>query len=104
MDRTRAELSLSRPVSRSDSQAADGFGAACMEHSIEDRYPDSRFGLLAAEASCSQTRTDDGLVSAHRDFNESSLSIVNPIRATTPTGSDSPILQSSCPHDGANHE
>jgi hypothetical protein len=51
MDRTRAELSLSRPVSRSDSQAADGFGAACMEHSIEDGYADGRFGLLAIEIS-----------------------------------------------------
>jgi hypothetical protein len=26
-----------------------------MEHSIEDGYADGRFGLLAAEASCSQT-------------------------------------------------
>jgi hypothetical protein len=51
MDRTRAEVPLSQPVLRGDFQTADGVGAACMEHSIEDGYADGRFGLLAIEIS-----------------------------------------------------
>jgi hypothetical protein len=77
MDRTRAEVSLSQPVLCGDFQTANGVGAACMEHSMEDGYADARFNLLAREASCSQARTDDGLVTAHRGFNQSPLSVVS---------------------------
>jgi hypothetical protein len=78
MDRARAELPTLFPASlRGDVKTADRVWAARVEHSIEDGHADSRFGLLAREAPRSQAGTDDGLVSAHRGFNQSALAVVS---------------------------
>ena len=58
MDRDSAEFSHDPDGLRSNVEPADRVGAACVEHSIEDGNADSRFDLLAREASCSQARTD----------------------------------------------
>src|ERR1019366_220934 len=63
-------------VLSSDVKTSDGVRAACIQHSIEDGHSDSRFSLLAREAPRSQAWTDDGLVSAHRGFNQSALAVV----------------------------
>src|ERR1035437_7538122 len=76
MDRAKVEHSLLPAGLRSDVKTADGDLAARVQHSVEDGHSDNRFGLLAREASRSQARTDDGLVSAHRGFNQSALSVV----------------------------
>ena len=76
MDRVSAEFSHDPDGLRSNVEPADRVGAACVEHSIEDGNADSRFDLLAREASCSQARTDDGFVSARRGFNQSALAVV----------------------------
>jgi hypothetical protein len=78
MDRARAELPTLFPASlRGDVKTADRVWAACIQHSIEDGHSDSRFSLLAREAPRSQAVTDDGLVSAHRGFNQSALAVVS---------------------------
>src|ERR1019366_4146443 len=61
--------------------------AACVEHAVEDGHADGRFGLLAREASRSQARTDDGLVSAHRGFNQSALAVVGLLLPAQPSSS-----------------
>jgi hypothetical protein len=72
---------------RGDIKTANRVWAARVEHSIEDGHADSRLGLLAREASRSQARTDDGLVSAHRGFNQSALSVVGLFLPAQPSSS-----------------
>ena len=72
---------------RGDVKTADRVRAARVKHSSEDGHADSRLGLLAREASRSQARTDDGLVSAHRGFNQSALSVVGLLLPAQPSSS-----------------
>jgi len=70
MDRVSAEFPQTAGDLRCDVETADGIWASRVQHAVEDGHTDSRFGLLTVEASRSQARTDDGLVSAHRGFNQ----------------------------------
>jgi hypothetical protein len=102
MDRTRAAASPSRPVLSGDFQTEDGVGTTGMEHSIENGHPNSRFSLLAREASCSQARSKGGIVSAHRGFNLSSSSIIGlflPAQSSSPRSAAKPDemqVEASC--------
>src|ERR1035437_4683941 len=84
MDRATIELCLSRAILRSDVKTADRVRASRVQHAVENSHADSRFGLLAGEASRSQARTDDGFVSTHRGFNQSALSVVGLVLPTQP--------------------
>lgn len=65
MDRTSAKFSHNQDGSRADIYAAE-VRAFRVQHAVEEGHCDSRFGLLSIEATRSQARTDDCLVSAHR--------------------------------------
>lgn len=65
-----AEGSPSPAVSGSHSWNADGVWPSSMQHAIEDRHTDRRLRALAGQAARAQARTDDGLVTAHRRFDQ----------------------------------
>lgn len=87
IDITKVKAPLFQSGLSSDFKTADGDRAARVEHSIENGHADSRFDLLARGASCSQARTDDGLVSAYRGFNQSALSVVGILLPAQPSSS-----------------
>jgi len=66
MDKARGEFRLFPARLRSNFESADGVRASRVQHTVEDGYADGRLCLLARKASRSQTRTKDGLVSAHQ--------------------------------------
>ena len=76
MDRAKVELPLFAAGLRCNLETADGVGASCVQHSIEDSHADCRFALLSREAARPQTRTNNGFVLPHRGFNLSALAIV----------------------------
>src|SRR5674476_252125 len=77
MDRAKVELSLFPASLGGEVYTADGVRVSRVQHAVEDGHTDGRFGLLAGEAAGSQARTDDGLVSAHRSFNQSALAVAS---------------------------
>jgi len=85
MDRAKVELSLFPSRLGRDFQPPDGVRASRVQHTVEDGHADRRFGLLTGEASRSQARTDDGLVSAHRGFNQSALSVAGLLLPAQPS-------------------
>jgi len=53
-----------------DALATNGDRASCLKHPIQSRDADGCLGLLGGEAACSQPRSDQCLVSAHRRFDQ----------------------------------
>jgi hypothetical protein len=52
---------------------------------MEDGHTNSRFGLLSREAPRSQARTEDGLVSVDRGFNQGTLAVVGLLLPVQPS-------------------
>lgn len=82
MDRISAEFSYDPDGLRGNVETANGVRPSRVEHAVEDGHANSRFGLLAIETSRSQSRANDGLVTAHRGFNQSALPAVSLFSST----------------------
>jgi len=85
MDRAKVELPLFPSGLRGYFHLSDGVRASSVQHSIEDGHADRRLGLLSREASRSQARTEDALVSAHCSFNQSTLAVVGLLLPAKPS-------------------
>jgi hypothetical protein len=54
---------------------ADGLRACGVQHAVEDRHADRRFGVLSIGMARLQARADERLVAAHRRFDQGSPAI-----------------------------
>ena len=70
MDADMAEGSPSPAVSGNYSWTADGVWPSGVQHAIEYRHTDGRLRALAGRAARAQPGCDDGLVAAHRRFDQ----------------------------------
>src|SRR5208282_2681483 len=68
--RTEGEVTPAREPLCDDALATNGDRASCLKHPIQNRDADGCLGLLGGEAACSQPRSDQCLVSAHRRFDQ----------------------------------
>ena len=59
-----------------DAHATDGVRASSRQHLVQYPYADGCFGLLRGEAACSQPRSDQRLVAAHRRFDQRPFAII----------------------------
>ena len=88
MDRAKGEFSLFPVDLRSDVLMANGVRTSRIQHAVEDGHADRRFSLLTRDAARSKARTDYGLVSAHRGFNQSASAVADlllPAQPPAPT-------------------
>src|SRR5208282_3196733 len=74
--RTEGEVTPAREPLCDDALATNGDRASCLKHPIQNRDADGCLGLLGGEAACSQPRSDQCLVSAHRRFDQRALAII----------------------------
>lgn len=65
-----AEAYPSPAVSGNHSWIADGVWPSGVQHAIEYRHTDGRLRALAQHAARAQAGSDDGLVAAHRRFDQ----------------------------------
>lgn len=83
MDRALAEFSHAKDGLSGNVKTADGVRATRAEHLVEDCHADSRFGLLTREAGVPWARTNDGLASAHSDFNQAVIGLFLPAQPSS---------------------